>query len=305
MGKKTPHEIEQQIAERLDKGMTSREIAKDLFGKASRKSTVNYVINRLGLRKPKEELKGYMTPKGKQKKVEQRKDNSRVLLISDLHFPYEHSDVFAFLEHLKQKYDPTRIICLGDEMDLHCLSYHDSDPDLFSASDELNEAKKRVNVLEQMFPEMDILESNHGSLIWRKAKTHGIPKAYIKSYQDVIGVDGNCWKWHFELTIDLPNGQKCYFTHGKTADVVKLSQQMGMCVVQGHYHEKFGVQYWGNPTGLYWGLQIGCLVDDDSLAFSYNNTNIKRPIIGTGLIIDSQPVLEPMVLDSNGRWIGR
>lgn len=304
MGTKTPPEIEKKIVDLLEKGLTSREIAKNLFGKASRKSTVNYVINRLGLRKPKNELKGYMTPKGSQKKIEQEKDNSRVLLISDLHFPYEHRDTLKFLEYLKEKYDPTRIISLGDELDQHCLSYHDSDPDLFSASGELNEAKKRVKKLKQLFPEMDILESNHGSLIWRKAKTHGIPKEYIKSYQDVIGVD-DLWKWHFELTIDLPNGQKCYFTHGKTADVVKLSQQMGMNAVQGHYHEKFGIQYWGNPTGLYWGLQVGCIVDDDSLAFSYNNTNIKRPIIGTGLIIDSQPVLEPMILDSNGRWIHR
>ena len=304
MGTKTPPEIEKKIVDLLEKGLTSREIAKNLFGKASRKSTVNYVINRLGLRKPKNELKGYMTPKGSQKKIEQEKDNSRVLLISDLHFPYEHRDTLKFLEYLKEKYDPTRIISLGDELDQHCLSYHDSDPDLFSASGELNEAKKRVKNLKQLFPEMDILESNHGSLIWRKAKTHGIPKEYIKSYQDVIGVD-DLWKWHFELTIDLPNGQKCYFTHGKTTDVVKLSQQMGMNAVQGHYHEKFGIQYWGNPTGLYWGLQVGCLVDDDSLAFSYNNTNIKRPIIGTGLIIDSQPVLEPMILDSNGRWIHR
>ena len=39
--------------------------------------------------------------------------------------------------------------------------------------------------------------------------------------------------------------------------------------------------------------------------YSYNNINIKRPIIGTGLIIDSLPVLEPMVLDEDGRWVGR
>jgi hypothetical protein len=38
-------------------------------------------------------------------------------------------------------------------------------------------------------------------------------------------------------------------------------------------------------------------------AFNYNNVNIKRPIVGTGLIIDSIPVLEPMVLDSKGDWV--
>ena len=77
-----------------------------------------------------------------------------------------------------------------------------------------------------------------------------------------------------------------------------------MNAIQGHYHESYRIDYWGNPTGLYWGMQCGCLIDDDALAFSYNNVNIKRPVIGTGLIINSIPVLEPMILSKDGHWIG-
>jgi len=238
------------------------------------------------------------------RKEDAGEDNSRVLLISDMHIPYHHPDLIAFLSHLKEKYEPTRVICLGDELDKHALSYHDSDPDLPSAGDELRKSLPVVAELFKLFPTMDIIESNHGSLVWRKAKTFGIPKHYIKSYNDVLGVDGG-WKWSFDLTITLPNGQKCYIHHGKSSDVIKLSQQMGMCAIQGHYHESFKVDYWGNPNGLFWAMQCGCLIDDDALAFSYNNVNIKRPVIGTGLIIDSQPVLEPMLLDSNGRWVER
>lgn len=231
-------------------------------------------------------------------------NNSRILLISDLHIPYHHQDAVEFLVHLKEKYNPTRIICLGDEVDGHALSFHDNDPDLPSAGDEIRQALPVIAELFKIFPQMDILESNHGSLVWRKAKVFGIPKHYIKSYNEVLGVDSG-WKWSFDLTVDLPNGQKCYMHHGKTSNIIQLSQQMGMCASQGHYHETFKIDYWGNSTGLYWGMQCGCLIDDNKLAFNYNNVNIKRPIIGTGLIIDSMPVLEPMRLDSNGRWIGR
>ena len=230
-------------------------------------------------------------------------DNSRILLISDLHIPYHHQDAIAFLSHLKDKYNPTRIICLGDEVDGHALSFHDSDPDLPSAGDEIRQALPVIAELFKIFPKMDILESNHGSLVWRKAKVFGIPKHYIKSYNEVLGVDSG-WKWSFDLTVDLPNGQKCYMHHGKTSNIIQLSQQMGMNALQGHYHETFKIDYWGNSTGLYWGMQCGCLIDDDKLAFNYNNVNIKRPIIGTGLIIDSMPVLEPMRLNSEGRWVG-
>ena len=230
-------------------------------------------------------------------------DNSRILLISDLHIPYHHQDAIAFLIHLKEKYNPTRVICLGDEVDGHALSFHDSDPDLPSAGDEIRQALPVIAELFKIFPKMDILESNHGSLVWRKAKVFGIPKHYIKSYNEVLGVDSG-WKWSFDLTVDLPNGQKCYMHHGKTSNIIQLSQQMGMNATQGHYHETFKIDYWGNSTGLYWGMQCGCLIDDDKLAFNYNNVNIKRPIIGTGLIIDSMPVLEPMRLNSEGRWVG-
>ena len=108
----------------------------------------------------------------------------------------------------------------------------------------------------------------------------------------------------YDLTITLPTGQKAYFHHGKSSNVLRLSQMMGMCAVQGHYHESLKIEYWGNPNGLYWGLQTGCLIDDNSLAFAYNNVNIKRPVIGTAVIIEGQPILEPMLLNNRGRWEG-
>lgn len=222
-------------------------------------------------------------------------DNSRVLIISDMHIPYNHPSLLDFLYGLKVRYEPTRVICVGDEMDKHAMSFHDSDPDLDSAGKELEKGRVILHEVEKLFPKMDLIDSNHGSMIHRKAKHHGIPRQYIKSYNDVLGV-GEGWKWHYDLTLVLPDGKPVYFHHGKAADGLKLSQTMGMSCVQGHYHEKFNVSYWANSLGLYFSMQVGCLIDDDSYAFAYNNVNLKRPIIGTGLIIDGYPILEPMPL---------
>ena len=229
--------------------------------------------------------------------------NERILLISDMHIPYHHPDTLVFLEYLKNKYNPTRTICLGDELDKHALSFHDSDPNLPSAGDELKASLPVIQELKKLFPVMDILESNHGSLLYRKAHHHGIPKEYLKSYNEVLKVDSD-WKWHYEMTIDLPNGSKCYLHHGKSANITKTSQAMSMCAVAGHYHNTFKVEYWANPLGLNWAMQCGCLIDDKSYAFNYNNVNLHRPLIGTGLIIDGLPVLEAMVLNEKGRWVG-
>ena len=224
--------------------------------------------------------------------------------ISDLHAPYQHPDALEFLARIQKVYTLDRWICLGDEVDKHALSFHDSDPDLYSAGHELEEASAFLVELGKKFPILDIVDSNHGSLLLRKALSNGIPRQYFKSYNEIYGVPKE-WKWHFDMTIKLSNGQNVYIHHGKSADVFKLSQAQSMCAVQGHYHEKFNIHYWGNSLGLYWGMQAGCLIDPKSLAFAYNKNNLKRPIIGTGVIIDDQPMLIPMVLDKKGRWVGR
>lgn len=283
------NETKQMIKALSDLGFSSREIAKLVLGSESKKSTINNYLKEFGRKE-----KGSASSTAKE-------DNSRILFISDLHIPFHHQDSFAFLRHLKQKYNPTRVICLGDELDKNSLSYHEKNPDLYSPGHELQVSLPFIHELESIFPKMDILESNHGSLVWRKAQSSGIPKHYIKSYQDVLGV-GDGWKWHFDMVIDLPDGSQCYVHHGKTSDIVKLSQTMSMHAVSGHFHEKFKIDFWANPQGLYWGLSCGCLIDDNALAFNYNNVNLKRPLIGTGLVIDSIPVLEPMILNSEGRW---
>lgn len=282
------------IVQCKQEGKGSRKIAKEL-GLGS-KSTVNHWYAK------------YLKDGGVEVKLhsfnnmKKDYDNSCILVISDMHIPYHHKDAFKFLKSIKEKYKPTRIICIGDELDKHSLSYHDHDPDLPSAGDELKISLEYIKQLKTLFPVMDVLESNHGSLVYRKAKTNGIPKYYLKSYNDVLGV-GEDWCWHFDLMVDLPNGQKCYFHHGKVAEGIRLSQTMGMNSVQGHFHERFKVDYWGNPVGLFWSMQVGCLADDKSLAFSYNNANLKRPVLGIGLIVNSLPIIEPMILDNNGNWI--
>jgi len=47
------------------------------------------------------------------------------------------------------------------------------------------------------------------------------------------------------------------------------------------------------------------LIDKKSLAFAYDKLNLQRPVIGVGMIINSLPVLIPMILNNKGRWCGK
>ncbi len=227
-----------------------------------------------------------------------------ILVLSDMHYPYNHADIYAFLKALKEKYKPDLVVSLGDEVDLNAFSFHEKDPDLLSPGEELKTAIARLKPIYRLFPKMHVVESNHGSLVYRRGKANGLPRHVLKSYRDVLEAPGG-WHWHKDLVVTSRGGGKIYFCHGRSADGLKLSQSIGMSCVQGHFHERFQVQYWGNKLGLFWSVIAGCLIEDNSLAFAYNKLNLKRPIIGTVVIIDGHPKLEPMVLDKNGRWIKR
>ncbi len=231
-------------------------------------------------------------------------DTRRILCISDQHAPYQHPDMFRFLAAIKKKYSPTLVVNGGDEIDAHALSFHDSDSDLPSAGDELIKAIVVLKQLEKLFPNMLLLDSNHGSLAARKMKHHGIPMKYLATMHQIYGVSTK-WQWVNDLSLKLPNGQDVYFCHGMTKNGIKLAAQRGTNVVQFHYHTEFRIDYIGNPNSLLWSLQSGCLINRKSLAFAYDKLNLNRPIIGTSVIIDSKPILIPMVLDKNGRWNGR
>ena len=63
--------------------------------------------------------------------------NKRILVISDMHIPYHHKDSIKFLKEIKKEFKPDRIVNIGDSIDFHNISMHDSNPDLPSAGDEL------------------------------------------------------------------------------------------------------------------------------------------------------------------------
>jgi hypothetical protein len=231
-------------------------------------------------------------------------DTSSILIISDQHMPYEHPDMFEFLAAVKKKFEPTLIVNIGDEADKHAMSFHDSDSDLPSAGAELALAAAKIKQMEKMFPDMILVDSNHGSMALRKFKHHGIPMKYLASQHDIYGVSDR-WQWVNDLTVKLPNGQDCYFVHGMVKSGIKLAAQRGTNVVQGHYHTDFKIEFIGNPKNLLFSLQVGCLIDSKSLAFAYDKLNLNRPIIGVGMIINSHPILIPMVLSEGGRWVGK
>jgi hypothetical protein len=227
-----------------------------------------------------------------------------VLCIPDLHCPYHHPDAFKFLDSVANKYQPDKVVCLGDEIDGHSFSFHTSDPDLpFSPSKELEKAIYYLSDLYLLFPSATVIESNHGSLVYRRGKFHGLPRSVFRSYKEILEAPQG-WVWKFDETLKCGN-KSVYFHHGQSKNVLRNSKNQSMCYVQGHHHSTFDIQYWANSQELFWGVTSGCLIDKKSLAFAYGKNNLPKPILGCTVIIDGYPFLIPMKLKKNGRWLGK
>lgn len=227
-----------------------------------------------------------------------------VLCIGDLHIPYQHPDAINWLIALNQKYTFDRVINMGDEVDLHAISFHDHDADLLSPGHELEESIKILGQLYSHFPTVDLCESNHGSLVMRRARHFGLPARVLKSNREILSAPEG-WSWRFEIDLQLSNGQRCLFHHSYGGNILLASQRRGQNLVSGHIHNSFAIQYWANSERTFFAAQAGCLVDDTSLAMAYNKATVQRPLIGSLAILDGVPKQLPMFLDARGRWTGK
>ncbi len=226
-----------------------------------------------------------------------------VLAIPDLHYPFAHKDHLTFLAAIVKKYQPTQVVCLGDEIDAHALSDYTHDPDGYSAGHELERAVDNLKVLYKKFPNVRVCTSNHTARPFRRAQKFGLPSALLKSYKEFLEAPKG-WHWADSWEID-----GIIYEHGEGFSgqnaALKAAQANMQSTVIGHVHSYAGIQYHANPKLLIFGFNVGCLINRKAYAFSYGTKLKTKPIIGAGIIHKGIPVFIPMKLDSQGNWIGQ
>ena len=215
------------------------------------------------------------------------KKERRILVIGDLHAPFV---LPGYLEHCQQvyaNYNCNQVIYIGDILDNHAFSYHEPDPNGLSAGNELIKAKKYIKDWYKAFPVADVLIGNHDRMAARKAMTGGVPSAWIKSYNEVLGTP----KWNWCETIVYDN---VLFEHGEGGQAARKAQNNMMSSVCGHTHTSAYVQWFVGKKFKVFGMQIGCGVDSTSYAAAYAR-NFKKQAIGCGVVIGGHTAINCMM----------
>jgi predicted phosphodiesterase len=206
-----------------------------------------------------------------------------VLVIGDTHLPFEHKD---YLEHCKTVYkmfNCDTVVHIGDIIDNHAASFHDSDPDGFGGGNELELAKKSLQDWYRAFPNVYVTLGNHDAIPFRKAFKSGVPSSWLKSYEEILEAPAG-WKFSERWILD-----NVLYTHGTGANgdmaAVNMAKDARMSVVIGHSHSFAGVRYLANINGSIFGMNVGCGIDESAYAFAYAKFNLRRPVLSCGVVM--------------------
>lgn len=215
------------------------------------------------------------------------KKERRILIIGDLHAPFVLPE---YLEHCKKtyaNYNCNQVIFIGDILDNHAFSYHEPDPDGLSPGSELKMAKKFIKDWYHAFPTADVLIGNHDRMASRKAMTGGVPSAWIKSYNDVLGTP----KWNWVETIVYDN---VLYEHGEGGQAKTKAKNNMMSSVCGHTHTEAYTMWFVGKKFRVFGMQVGCGVDSKSYAAAYAR-NFKKQAIGCGVVIGGHTAINSLM----------
>lgn len=205
-------------------------------------------------------------------------NTENVLVIGDLHEPFTLPEYLPFCKELHKRYKITHVIFIGDVVDNHYASYHETDPDGMGGGMELDLAIKRIAQWYKAFPKADVIIGNHDRLIMRKAFTGGIPRKWIMEYQDVLETQG--WNFIEEATYD-----GVHYIHGEAGTARTRCKKDLMSTVQGHLHAQAYTEYVVGQRFKIFGMQVGCGVDRKTYGMAYARS-FPKPAIGAGLILN-------------------
>ena len=211
----------------------------------------------------------------------------RVLVIGDLHCPFDLDKYLEFCKNLKKKYNTNETVFIGDVIDNHYSSYHETDPDGFSGGQELELAVKKVAKWHKAFPKATVIIGNHDRMIMRKAFSSSIPKIWIKDYNDVLGTKG--WDWQDRIVID-----GVQYIHGEGGTARTRCKADLMSTVQGHLHTQAYTEWVVGANYKVFGMQVGTGIDFDQYAFGYAKRG-KKPAVGAGVVLNGATAINELM----------
>jgi predicted phosphodiesterase len=220
-----------------------------------------------------------------------KKDTAKpILVIPDTHIPYQHEDMIPFLLWVQKTYKcRQRVIHVGDLIDCHSMSFHTSEPDALSPEEEYSRAKEVVAEFAEAFPYGDLVLGNHDRIGARKMIEARLPPSMLKESNDLFNLPKG-WTVHelyyviqeWDVLVEHGIGSAGKYGCANTAKEKRCSY------VQGHTHSNAAVIYSSNYNSTIFGMNVGWLGDEGSLAVRYAKYATRKGVLGCGVVYSGE-----------------
>ena len=215
------------------------------------------------------------------------RNESRVLVVGDLHAPFDLDGYFNHCVDVYNRYNCNTTVFIGDVIDNHYSSYHETDADGMGGGEELDVAVERLRRWHKQFPNSVVIIGNHDRIIMRKAQTSQVPAKWIRSYKEVLEVP----TWDFKEQHEIDD---VLYIHGEGGTARTKAKADLQSVVQGHLHTQAYTEYSVGRKARIFGCQVGCGIDHESYAMAYAKAG-KKPAIGCAVILGGRTAINELM----------
>lgn len=214
---------------------------------------------------------------------ESRKPKDRVVgVVGDVHLPFEHPNYLQFIVDTFIEQKVTDIVFIGDLIDNHAISRHETSTRADSPLLEYYKTLEKIKEWKKEFPIAKMCIGNHDTIPERQISTLGIPSVFLKDYRTLWELPKE-WEIEDYFTIN-----DVLYIHGIGSGgkdgAINTALKQRLSLVQGHTHSYLGCKYMANARDVIFGLNVGCGIDLKAYAMEYGKYFVNKPTLGCGVV---------------------
>jgi len=209
-----------------------------------------------------------------------------VLVFSDTHSPYHHPNALDFLAETYDKWNCGSMVNAGDGFDFHYQSRHVTECDAYNPREEYKIARGFNRSICKISRNGVFVPGNHDMIPHRQMASIGLDPMLLQAPEKLYGLC-NGWKvsqmYHtiFDGQVLIEHG----IGSGGMYGAINTALKKRCSFVQGHIHAHAMVKYSQNYKDKIFGMNVGCLLDESSLAARYGRFYASKGVLGCGVVV--------------------
>jgi len=210
--------------------------------------------------------------------------NKVIGVIPDLHIPGHCSDSLEFVRDSFSDHKVTDIVCTGDIIDHHYISFHGNELDAMNPIAEWKATLEEMQRWVKAFPKMKLCYGNHDTRPARAGKLVGLAEeVFLKPLNKIYNLP-KAWVWKVRWDLNeviYEHGLGSNGMYGAKNTAIKL----GSAYVQGHTHAHGAVFDLPQVRHRFSAMNVGALIDKDKYQSRYAKSIYKIEMsLGCGIV---------------------